>query len=146
MPNFNSVQLMGNLCRDIEIRHTSGNQAVANASMAINRKWRSADGQDREEVTFVDIEIWGKTAEAMAKYLKKGDPVFVFGRLKLDQWEDKEGKKQTKLRVVAEGFQFINGKPASESPSESNAKYDTTKQIRQSPRTPPATDDFDPPF
>lgn len=110
MPNFNKVFIMGNLTRDIEIRHTAGNQAVANMSMAINRRWRSADGQDREEVTFVDCEAWGKTAETLAKYLQKGRPVFIEGRLKLDTWEDKEGKKQSKLRVVVDGFQFVDSK------------------------------------
>ena len=111
MPNFNKVFLMGNLTRDIELRHTSGNQAVANMSLAINRRWRSADGQDREEVTFVDCEAWGKTAETLSKYLQKGRPVFVEGRLKLDTWEDKEGKKQSKLRVVVDGFQFVDSRP-----------------------------------
>lgn len=122
MPNFNKVFLMGNLTRDIEIRHTAGNQAVANMSMAINRRWRSADGQDREEVTFVDLEAWGKTAETLAKYLQKGRPVFIEGRLKLDSWEDKEGKKQSKLRVVVDGFQFVDANPAAnEQPAETPA-------------------------
>jgi len=110
MANFNKVMLMGNLTRDIELRSTGGNQSVANIGLAVNRRFRTADGQDREEVTFVDCEAWGKTAETMAKYLVKGRPVFIEGRLKLDQWEDKEGKKQSKLRVVVEGFQFIDSK------------------------------------
>ncbi len=111
MPNFNKCYLMGNLTRDIELRHTSGNQAVANLGLAINRRWKSADGQDREEVTYVDCEAWGRTAETLAKYLQKGRPVFIEGRLKLDTWEDKEGKKQSKIRVVVEGFQFIDSRP-----------------------------------
>jgi single-strand DNA-binding protein len=110
MASFNKVMLMGNLTRDIELRSTGGNQSVANIGLAVNRRFRTADGQDREEVTFVDCEAWGKTAETMAKYLVKGRPVFIEGRLKLDQWEDKEGKKQSKLRVVVEGFQFIDAK------------------------------------
>ncbi|MBM4109299.1 MAG: single-stranded DNA-binding protein [Phycisphaerae bacterium] len=109
--NFNKVILMGNLTRDPELRHTSGNQAVANLGLAVNRRWRSAEGEQREETTFIDCEAWGKTAETLAKYLKKGRPVFIEGRLKLDQWEDKEtGKKQSKLRVVVEGFQFIDSR------------------------------------
>lgn len=109
--SFNKVILMGNLTRDPELRHTSGNQAVANIGLAVNRRWRSAEGEQREEVTFIDCEAWGKTAETLAKYLKKGRPVFIEGRLKLDQWEDKEsGKKQSKLRVVVEGFQFIDSR------------------------------------
>jgi len=149
MPNYNKVMLMGNLTRDIEIRHTTGNQAVANLSMAINRRWRSADGQDREEVTFVDCEAWGKTAETLAKYLQKGRPVFIEGRLKLDTWEDKEGKKQSKLRVVVDGFQFVDSKPnggegESDAPAADLSKYDTTKGV--SKRSAPTPESIDVPW
>jgi len=109
MPNFNKVFLMGNLTRDIELKSTPSNQQVATIGLAVNRRWRTPDGEDREETTFVDCEAWGRTAETLAKYLSKGRPVFLEGRLKLDQWEDKEGKKQSKIRVVVEGFQFIDG-------------------------------------
>lgn len=105
--NFNKVILLGNLTRDPELRHTSGNQAVANIGLAVNRRWRSPDGEQREETTFVDCEAWGKTAEVMCQYLAKGRPVFIEGRLKLDQWE-KEGQKFSKLRVVVENFQFVD--------------------------------------
>lgn len=109
--NFNRVYLMGNLTRDPELRHTPGNQAVANLGVAVNRRWRSPEGEMREETTFVDCEAWGKTAETLCRFLKKGRPIFIEGRLKLDQWEDKEtGKKQSKLRVVVEGFQFIDSR------------------------------------
>ncbi len=108
--SFNKVLLMGNLTRDVELRHTQSNQAVANLGIAVNRRFRTADGENREEVTFVDCEAWGKTAEVMAQYLSKGRPVFIEGRLKLDQWTDKEGNKQSKLRVVVESFQFIDSK------------------------------------
>lgn len=108
--SFNKVILLGNLTRDIELRHTAGNQAVANLGIAVNRRWKSADGENREEVTFVDCEAWGRTAEVMSQYLKKGRPVFIEGRLKLDSWEDKEGKKQSKLRVVVESFQFVDSR------------------------------------
>jgi single-strand DNA-binding protein len=107
--NLNRVFLMGNLTRDVELRHTSGNQAVANIGLAVNRRWRSPEGEQREETTFVDCEAWGKTAETMSKYLAKGRPVFIEGRLKLDQWE-KEGQKHSKLKVVVENFQFIDSK------------------------------------
>lgn len=113
MANFNRVFLMGNLTRDIELRHTNSNQAVATIGLAVNRRWRTPDGEDREEVTFVDCEAWGKTAETMSRYLAKGRPVFIEGRLKLDQWE-KEGQKFSKLKVVVENFQFIDSKPGSE--------------------------------
>jgi single-strand DNA-binding protein len=112
MANFNKVMLMGNLTRDIEIKFLpQGNQAVGNFGIAMNRKFKTASGEEREETTFVDCEVWGRTAEIMKQYLSKGRPVFIEGRLKLDQWEDKEGKKQSKLRVVVENFQFI-GSPA----------------------------------
>ena len=109
MANFNRVFLMGNLTRDIELRHTNSNQAVATIGLAVNRRWRTPDGEDREEVTFVDCEAWGKTAETMSRYLAKGRPVFIEGRLKLDQWE-KEGQKFSKLKVVVENFQFIDSR------------------------------------
>ena len=112
MANFNKVMLMGNLTRDIELKVLpQGNQTVGNFGIAMNRKFKSASGEEREEVTFVDCEAWGRTAEIMKQYLSKGRPVFIEGRLKLDQWEDKEGKKQSRLRVVVENFQFI-GAPA----------------------------------
>lgn len=110
MPNLNRVFLMGNLTRDVELKTIPSGQQVANLGLAINRRWRDQNGQDREEVTYVDCEAWGKTAETMAKYLAKGRPVFIEGRLKLDQWE-KEGQKFSKLRIVVEEFQFIDSKP-----------------------------------
>ena len=109
MASFNKVMLMGNLTRDIEIKHTSGNNAVGNFGLAVNRKFKTKAGEQREEVTFVDCEAWGRTAEVMAQYLSKGRPVFIEGRLKLDQWEDRNGGgKRSKLSVVVENFQFIN--------------------------------------
>jgi len=111
MASFNKVMLMGNLTRDVELRQTpNGNQSVANFGIACNRKFKTQSGEEREEVTFVDCEAWGRTGEVMKEYLSKGRPVFIEGRLKLDSWEDKEGKKQSKLRVVVENFQFIDSK------------------------------------
>ena len=111
MPNLNKVMLMGNLTRDVELKTTPGNQTVGNLGLAINRKWKTPDGEQREETTFVDCEAWGKTAEILAKYLSKGRPVYLEGRLKLDQWEDKDGQKRSKMRVVIEEFQFVDSKP-----------------------------------
>ncbi|MEM9165579.1 MAG: single-stranded DNA-binding protein [Planctomycetota bacterium] len=109
MANFNKVFLLGNLTRDIELRHTSGNQAVANFGLAINRRYRTSSGEDREETTYVDCESWGRQAEVMAQYLSKGRPVFIEGRLKLDTWQDKnDGSNRSKLRIVVENFQFID--------------------------------------
>ena len=112
MANLNRVFLMGNLTRDVELRSTNSGQQVARIGIAINRRWTGQDGQMREEVTYVDCEAWGKTAETMAKYLAKGRPVFIEGRLKLDQWQDKEsGQNRSKMGVVIESFQFIDSKP-----------------------------------
>jgi single-strand DNA-binding protein len=107
--NVNKVFLMGNLTRDVELKYTPSDQPVANIGIAVSRRYRTRDGEDREETTFVDCEAWGRTAEVMNQYLSKGRPVFVEGRLKLDQWEDREtGKARSKLRVVIENFQFVD--------------------------------------
>ncbi|MBU6152056.1 MAG: single-stranded DNA-binding protein, partial [Chloroflexi bacterium] len=107
--NYNKVIIGGNLTRDPELNFTSGNQAVCNFGIAINRKWKSADGQQREETTFVDCQAWGQTAEFIGKHFSRGSAIFAEGRLKLDQWEDKEGRKQQKLRVTVENVQFAGG-------------------------------------
>jgi len=127
--NFNKVFLLGNLTRDIELKYTSTNQAVARIGLAVNRYWRTPEGEQREEVTFIDLEAWGKQAETMAKFLSKGRPVFIEGRLKLDQWEDKTTKeKRSKLKVVVEGFQFVDsragGAPAGEEASAGESNYE----------------------
>ena len=110
MASYNKVLIMGNLTRDPELKQTPNNQSVAQIGIAMNRKFKDRDGNMREEVTFVDCEAWGRTAEVMAQYLSKGKPVFVEGRLKLDQWQDKEGNNRSKLKVVIESFQFIDSK------------------------------------
>jgi len=110
MPSYNKVLLMGNLTRDPQLKQTPNNTSVAEIGLACNRKFKDKDGEMREETTFVDCEAWGRTAETMAKYLSKGRPVFVEGRLKLDQWQDKDGNNRSKLRVVIESFQFIDSR------------------------------------
>ncbi len=109
MASLNRVLLMGNLTRDIEVKYTANNTAVANIGLAVNRRYRSGD-EYREETTFVDCEAWGRTAETMGKYLSKGRPVFIEGRLKLDEWQDKDGNRRTKLVTVVENFQFIDSR------------------------------------
>ena len=110
MPNLNRVMLMGNLTRDPELRYTPSNTAVVNLGLAINRRWRNQNNEPQEETTFVDCEAWGRTAELLNQYLRKGRPVYLEGRLKLDQWQDKEGNNRSKLKVVVETFQFIDSK------------------------------------
>jgi single-strand DNA-binding protein len=120
MANYNKVLLMGNLTRDVELKYTPSNQPVANIGVAVNRRYRTADGEQREETTFVDCEAWGRTAEVMNQYLSKGRPVFVEGRLKLDQWQDKDGSNRSKLKVVVENFQFIDSRGGGDQSSASN--------------------------
>jgi single-strand DNA-binding protein len=108
--NLNRVTLAGRLTRDVELKTTQGNNSVASFGLAVNRQWKDASGEKQEEVTYIDCTAWGKTAEAMAKFLAKGRPVYVEGRLKLDQWEDKDGGKRSKTSVVVESFQFIDSK------------------------------------
>lgn len=108
--SVNKVFLMGNLTRDVELKYTPSNQPVATFGLAMNRRYKTRDGENREETTFVDCEAWARTAEVMSEYLSKGRPVFIEGRLKLDQWQDKEGNKRSKLRVVVENFTFVDSR------------------------------------
>lgn len=111
MANFNKVILAGNLTRDPELRYTPKGTAVARLGMAINRTWKSETGENKEEVCFVDVDAFGRQAEVIAQYVRKGRPLLVEGRLKLDTWEDKNTKqKQSKLRVVLESFSFLDSK------------------------------------
>lgn len=110
MPNYNKVFLMGNLTRDVELRTIPSGQQVAQLGLAISRRYRTKEGDDREETTFVDCEAWGRQAEVISQYMSKGKPIFIEGRLKFDTWEDKEGKKQSKLRVVIDDFQFLGSR------------------------------------
>jgi single-strand DNA-binding protein len=110
MANYNKVILMGNLTRDPELKRTSNDMAVAQISIAVNRQYKDRNGEQVKETTYVDCEAWGRTAEVMAQYLSKGKPVFVEGRLKLDQWQDKDGNNRSKLKTVIEKFEFIDSK------------------------------------
>lgn len=108
MPSLNKVLLMGNLTRDPELRVTPKGTPICQFSLAINRQFKMESGESREEVIFVDIEAWGKQGETIAKYLTKGRPLYVEGRLRLDQWEDKNTKeKRSRMKVVLEQFQFL---------------------------------------
>lgn len=106
--NLNKLLLAGNLTRDPEMRYTPKGSAICGFGLAVNRKWKTETGDEKEEVTFVDVTAFGKQAEVIAQYLKKGNPLFLEGRLKLDQWDDKKtGEKRSKLAVVLESFQFL---------------------------------------
>jgi single-strand DNA-binding protein len=108
MANLNKVLLMGNITRDPQLSYLPSQTPVCDFGLAVNRTWTGQDGVKKEETTFVDCSCFGKTAELIAKYKKKGDPLFVEGRLKLDQWEAQDGSKRSKMRVVIENFQFLN--------------------------------------
>ena len=113
MASFNKVIIAGNLTRDPELRYTPKGTAIASFGLAINRKWKSETGETKEEVTFVEVEAWDRQAEVVAQYFKKGRPILVEGRLKFDQWEDKNThQKQSKLKVRLESFSFIDTKGA----------------------------------
>lgn len=108
MANLNKVMLIGNLTRDPELRVTPKGTAICTFSLAVNRKFKDDSGGEREEVTYIDIEAWGKSGENISKYCTKGRPLFVEGRLRLDQWEDKNTKeKRSRMKVVLENFQFL---------------------------------------
>lgn len=108
MPSLNQVTLAGNLTRDAERKFVPNGTAVCNFGMALNRKYKGGDGEWKEEVTFVSIETWGKTAEACGQYLKKGSLVLVEGRLKLREWTSPDGQKRSMLDVVADKVQFLD--------------------------------------
>jgi len=110
MSSFNKVILMGNLTRDPELRYTPKGSAVAKVGLAVNRQWKSESGEKKEEVTFVDVDVFGRTAENVGQYMRKGSSMLIEGRLKLDQWDDKQtGQKRSRLGVVAETVQFLSG-------------------------------------
>ncbi len=110
MANLNKVFLIGNLTRDPELRYIPSGTAVASFGLATNRIYTTQDGERKEEVCFVDIVVWGKTAENCANYLSKGRPVFIEGRLQFDTWETEDGQKRSKLKVVGDRVQFLGGR------------------------------------
>lgn len=111
MPNLNKVMLIGNLTRDPEVKYTPKGTAVAEVGLAINRVYTPEGGERREETTFVDITFWGRQAEIVGQYVKKGNPLYVEGRLQLDTWDDKQsGQKRSKLRVVGEQLQLLGAR------------------------------------
>ncbi|GAB5444844.1 MAG: single-stranded DNA-binding protein [Fuerstiella sp.] len=112
MASFNKVILVGNVTRDPEVRYTGGGTAVTEIGLAVNRVWTDRSSREKkEETTFVDVTLWGRTAEVAGEYLAKGRPCLIEGRLQLDQWEDKQsGQKRSKLRVVGETLQLLGGR------------------------------------
>ena len=161
MPNLNKVMIMGNLTRDPEIKYTPKGMAIAHFGVAVNRVWSNEAGEKQEEVTFIDIEMFGRKAEVVGEYFKKGKPIYVEGRLKLDSWDDKtSGQKKSKLKVVGETFEFLGsreggggggggeqGESHGEPRSQSRPQQQSRAQSRPAspPPRPPADPDLDAP-
>jgi len=128
MASFNRVILLGNLTRDVDLKYISSGMAVTEIGLAVNDRRKNANGDWIEETTFVDVTLWGRSAEVAGEYLSKGSPILVEGRLKLDTWET-EGQKRSKLRVVGERFQMLGtkgaGRPAGPSGGGSSAGQDS---------------------
>ncbi len=145
MSSLNRVYLMGNLTRDPEVRYTPSGTAVGDLGLAVNETYRNKAGETVESTVFVDVEVWARQAETCAEYLYKGSPVLVEGRLKLDQWENQQGEKRSKLRVRADRVQFLGA------PKRTGEQADTPRNATPSSKPPPApagpeNDDDDIPF
>ena len=137
MASMNRVFLMGNLTRDPEVRYLTSGQAVAEMRLAVSHKYKTQSGEEKEDTCYVDVNAWGRTAETCGQYLSKGSPLLVEGRLKYDEWE-KDGKKNSRLRVVADRVQFI-GAPRRNA-EVSDGPGDETPAARPARTPPPAAD------
>jgi single-strand DNA-binding protein len=150
MASFNKVILLGNLTRDPEVRYTPKGSAVTDIGLAVNRVYTTEGGEKREEATFVDVTLWGRTAEIAGEYLKKGRPVLIEGRLQLDTWDDKQsGQKRSKLKVIGETLQLIGSRPGAGDVDEAGSGGGTRGAARTAPPPKPAAsgpDDDEIPF
>ena len=140
MANFNKILLMGNLTRDPQLSYTPNQTAVVDFGLATNRKWTGQDGSQREETCFVDCRAFGRTAENINKYLTKGRPVFIEGRLTFDSWTAQDGTKRSKHKVTVENFQFLpgTGRAGQDKPGQSTSS--------EGAKATPQTSDDDIPF
>jgi single-strand DNA-binding protein len=132
MSSFNKVLLMGNLTRDPQLSYTPSQVAVVDFGIAVNRRWTGKDGTQKEETCFVDCRAFAKQAENINKYLKKGNPLFIEGRLTFDSWTAQDGTKRSKHRVTVENFRFIGpaGQPSQAEPA---AEPDSAPQAPAQP-------------
>ncbi len=143
MASFNRVILLGNLTRDPQLKHLANSTVVAEFGLACNRRFRTAAGEDKEEVAFVDCAAFGRQAETISQYCTKGKPIFVEGRLKFDTWDDKQGGgKRSKLSVVVENFQFLGGRDG----GEGGGERQFVPAAAQADDFPPSAADDDIPF
>ena len=113
--NLNKTMLIGNITRDVELKYTTSGAAVANFGLAVNRTYTNSDGDKVDDVCYIDIVAWNRLAEVAGEYLSKGQPVFVEGRLQMDRWEQEDGQKRSKLKVVAQNIQFLSSGKADDS-------------------------------
>jgi single-strand DNA-binding protein len=119
MASFNKVILIGNLTRDIELKHLPKGTAVCNLSLAVNRRWKTESGEEKEDVYFAECKAFGKQAETIAQYVKKGHPLMVEGRLTREEWDDKKtGEKRSTTRIMIETFQFLKGRDEGAAPAQ----------------------------
>jgi single-strand DNA-binding protein len=141
MANLNKVQIIGNVTRDPEIRYTPNGTATCDIGIAVNRKYKVGE-EWKEETTFIDVNLWGRTAEVANEYLKKGRSVYIEGRLKLDTWDDKQsGQKRSKLRVVGEEIQFLGGGEKGQGDNKPQGRQE--QRPAQRPPKPPVDPDLD---
>lgn len=147
MKGFNKVVLMGNLTRDPETRTTPSGQSVTSFSLAVNRSWRGADGQQQESVSYIDCTAWGKAGEIIAQYMQKGRALLVSGRLEQRSWDDKEsGQKRSKVDVVVEDFNFVDGGNSGNGNGGSYESSSPTKPAGKKQQAAPADDVDDQPI
>jgi len=150
MASLNKVMLIGNVTRDPEVKYTPKGSAVADLGLAINRNYTNQSGEKVEEVTYVDVELWGRLAEIAGEYAKKGRPIFIEGRLRIDSWEDKQsGQKRNRLKVVGEGLQLLGSRPGGQGggvgadyEGETPASKPSRPAPEKSAATEPADDDI----
>ncbi len=143
MASFNRVILLGNLTRDPELRYLTNGTAVSDIGLAVNDRRKNANGEWIEETTFVDVTLWGRTAEVAGEYLSKGSPVLIEGRLKLDSWESQDGQKRSKLRVVCDRMQMLGGR--GQGGGEGGAPRPAARRDSQYSQPAPPDEAFEPP-
>ncbi len=143
MASYNRVILAGNLTRDPQLSYTPSNTPVCEFGMAVNRRWRDKDGNQKDEVCFVDLSAYGRTAETINQYMKKGNPILIEGRLRYRQWTNKEGQNRTKLDVHVDNFTFLGGGGGGGG-ANANRPAARPAQAGPSEEAPPA-DDYGPP-
>lgn len=143
MASYNKVILMGNLTRDPELKYIPSGMAVANLGLAVNRVWTDREsGERKEEVSFIDLEAWGRTAETMNEYLQKGSPAFVEGRLRQQRWETEDGQNRSRLVVVVDRFQFVGGRQDGSEQGGYSQSGDAAPQSSASNAEPTTEDDI----